>query len=100
MAQCIERMPPSGRNAEKRGEIREKHGDTRRNTEKYGRNTMDEKDMQRYDDIIELAHPTSKKHPRMSLHDRAAQFAPFSALPRYKDALAEAADAAQRKNDK
>ena len=61
---------------------------------------MDEKDMQRYDDIIELAHPNSKKHPRMSLHDRAAQFAPFSALPRYKDALAEAADAAQRKNDK
>lgn len=30
-----------------------------------------------YDDIINLPNPTSKNHPRMSLHDRAAQFAPF-----------------------
>ena len=34
----------------------------------------------RYDDIIDLPHPTSKRHPRMSLADRAAQFAPFAAL--------------------
>lgn len=33
-----------------------------------------------YDDIINLPHPTSRNHPRMSLHDRAAQFAPFAAL--------------------
>ena len=33
-----------------------------------------------YDDIINLPNPTSKNHPRMSLHDRAAQFAPFAAL--------------------
>ena len=30
-----------------------------------------------YDDIINLPHPTSVKHPRMPLSDRAAQFAPF-----------------------
>lgn len=33
-----------------------------------------------YDDIIGLPHPVSKKHPPMSLRDRAGQFAPFSAL--------------------
>lgn len=33
-----------------------------------------------YDDIINLPHPTSAKHPRMPLSDRAAQFAPFAAL--------------------
>ncbi len=34
----------------------------------------------RYADIIDLPHPVSKKHPQMSLWDRAAQFAPFAAL--------------------
>lgn len=34
----------------------------------------------RYDDIIGLPHPEPKKHKRMSIYDRAAQFAPFAAL--------------------
>ena len=32
----------------------------------------------KYDDIIDLPHPTSQNHPRMSLHDRAAQFSPVT----------------------
>ena len=44
-----------------------------------------------YDDIISLPHPTSAKHPRMPLSDRAAQFAPFAALSDHSAALAETA---------
>ena len=42
-----------------------------------------------YDDIINLPNPTSKNHPRMSLHDRAAQFAPFAALTGHDAAIKE-----------
>lgn len=45
----------------------------------------------KYDDIIHLPHHTSPRHPRMSMHDRAAQFAPFSALTGYGDAIDETA---------
>lgn len=43
-----------------------------------------------YDDIINLEHPTSKRHPRMSMMQRAAQFAPFAALTGHSDAIDEA----------
>lgn len=46
--------------------------------------------MSDYDDIINLPHHQSKTHPNMSLHDRAAQFAPFAALTGYDDAVKEA----------
>ena len=45
-----------------------------------------------YDDIINLPHPVSKKHPQMSMMQRAAQFAPFAALTGYDAAISEAAD--------
>lgn len=45
----------------------------------------------RYQDIIDLPHPTSVRHPRMPKADRAAQFAPFSALTGYDAAVDEAA---------
>ena len=45
----------------------------------------------KYDDIINLPHPTSKKHPRMSLYARAAQFSPFAALTGHKAAINETA---------
>lgn len=48
-------------------------------------------DGHKYDDIINLEHPTSKRHPRMSAMDRAAQFAPFSALTGYDDMVVERA---------
>ena len=47
--------------------------------------------MSRYDDIINLPHHVSTNRPRMSMHDRAAQFAPFAALVGYDDAVAESA---------
>ena len=42
-----------------------------------------------YDDIIEMDHHISKKHPQMSLYARSAQFAPFAALTGYEDAVKE-----------
>ena len=44
-----------------------------------------------YDDIIDLPHPTSAKHPRMPVADRAAQFSPFAALTGYEAAVQETA---------
>lgn len=46
--------------------------------------------MNNYDDIINLEHPISKNHSRMSLNARSAQFAPFSALTGYAEAINEA----------
>ena len=45
-----------------------------------------------YDDIIHLEHPTSKRHPRMSRLDRAAQFAPFAALTGFDGVIDKTAD--------
>ena len=47
--------------------------------------------VQQYADIINLPHHVSKKHPQMSMYQRAAQFAPFSALVGYDKALEETA---------
>ena len=43
-----------------------------------------------YEDIINLPHHVSSKRPRMDMKDRAAQFAPFSALTGYGSAIKEA----------
>ncbi len=45
----------------------------------------------KYDDIINLPHHVSKKHPQMSIEARAAQFAPFAALTGHSDAIKETA---------
>ena len=42
-----------------------------------------------YDDIINLPHHVSTVRAHMSLHDRAAQFLPFTALTGYEDAIRE-----------
>ena len=44
-----------------------------------------------YGDIINLPHPESKKHKRMSMRDRAAQFSPFAALTGHDAAIKETA---------
>ena len=46
--------------------------------------------MGNYDDIINLPHHTSQRHPRMSMYNRAAQFSPFAALTGYEKAIEEA----------
>lgn len=45
----------------------------------------------KYDDIINLPHHVSTKHPRMSKINRAAQFAPFVALSGHDAAVKETA---------
>ena len=45
----------------------------------------------KYEDIINMPHHVSKKHPQMSLEARSAQFAPFAALVGYEDAVEETA---------
>lgn len=47
--------------------------------------------MGKYDDIIYLSHNISIKHPRMTIEQRSAQFAPFAALTGYGDQVAETA---------
>ena len=44
-----------------------------------------------YDDIIDLPHHVSGRHPQMSLYNRAAQFAPFAALSGHDAAIEETA---------
>lgn len=43
----------------------------------------------KYDDIIHLPHPVSKRHPQMPMMDRAAQFSPFAALMGHGEAIKE-----------
>ena len=50
-----------------------------------------------YDDIINLPHPTSAKHPRMPMAGRAAQFSPFRALTGHGAAIRETARPTDRK---
>lgn len=51
----------------------------------------------KYDDIINLPHPVSKKHKPMPLEDRAAQFAPFAALTGHQTAIEETARVTEKR---
>lgn len=53
--------------------------------------------MPNYDDIINLPHHVSQKRKQMSLKNRSAQFAPFSALKGYQEKLNEIARLNDRK---
>lgn len=50
-----------------------------------------------YNDIINLPHHVSKTHPRMSLHDRAAQFSPFAVLTGHEEEINESARLTEKK---
>lgn len=54
---------------------------------------------ERYDDILNLPHPVSGKHPRMPVSSRAAQFSPFAALTGYDAAIRETARLTDRKTE-
>lgn len=51
----------------------------------------------KYNDIINLEHHISKSHKQMSLENRAVQFAPFSALTGYDEAIKEIARITQNR---
>ena len=51
----------------------------------------------KYDDIICLPHPTSAKHLRMPISDRAAIFSPFAALTGHGAAIQETARLTEQK---
>ena len=52
----------------------------------------------KYDDIIEMEHHISKKHPQMSLYARSAQFAPFAVFTGYEEAIKETVKKAVENN--
>ena len=51
----------------------------------------------KYDDILHLPHPTSAKHPRMPISERAAIFSPFAALTGHAAAIQETARLTEQK---
>ena len=58
---------------------------------------MDQRAETEYADIIDLPHHQSKTKPQMSLHDRAAQFAPFAALQGYSELVEDEAKSSLEK---
>ena len=52
-----------------------------------------------YDDIIDLPHHVSERHPQMPMIDRAAQFSPFAALTGYDAAIVETARLTDEKRE-
>ena len=54
--------------------------------------------MNDYSDIINIKHhDPSPKHPRMSIYNRSAQFAPFSALTGYNKSIYESSRIVDKK---
>ena len=52
-----------------------------------------------YDDMLDMPHPTSEKHPRMSGIARAAQFAPFAALSGFEELVREEARVTEERTE-
>lgn len=58
------------------------------------------KSREKYGDIIDMPHHVSLRRPHMSVHDRAAQFAPFAALTGHDAAMKETAEQMQKIYDR
>jgi len=56
-----------------------------------------EQGIKKYEDMLTMPHHKSKKHPHMSVADRAAQFSPFAALTGHEDAVKETARVTERR---
>ena len=82
-------MPETGRSED----IRRKPGVR----DADGRMPYEGEAMGKYDDIINMPHHVSAGRAHLSLHDRAAQFAPFAALTGFGDAIGEAERLTDRK---
>ena len=50
-----------------------------------------------YEDILTLPHHKAANRPQMSMHDRAAQFAPFAALTGFDGVIAETGRMTEKK---
>ncbi len=57
---------------------------------------MNDADIHKYADIINLPHHVSSTRPHMSIEERAAQFSPFAALTGHEDAIKETARQTER----
>ncbi len=55
------------------------------------------KNIHNYDDIIDLPRPEPRRHTRMSVQARAAQFMPFAALTGYSAVIDEVSRTTDRK---
>lgn len=58
---------------------------------------MKDKEVHKYDDIIDLSHPEPVTKPRMTMQERAAQFSPFAALTGHGAAIKETARLTEEK---
>ncbi len=56
---------------------------------KNGKSFLNNSELYKYQDMIELPHHVSKTHAHMPVEDRAAQFAPFAALTGHYEAVKE-----------
>ena len=52
-----------------------------------------------YSDMLHLPHWISRRHPPMSMHQRAAQFSPFAALTGYDSAVQETARVTEQRRE-
>ena len=60
---------------------------------------MNDIDIKEYEDIISLPRHVSSKRTKMKVKDRAAQFAPFSAVVGHETAVKEAARLTEKRRD-